>query len=133
VVALREHPGAVAGSISAPGDHVLSHRVHRNAGILLVGTGGRVYASLAAECGSVGVVVLLVHSPRAGCVLVVAAPGDHEIAAVIHADFGADLIACGGRVDKHLSADLGSGGVVALRVNSVAAPILPAAPPRDHV
>ena len=123
----------VAGLIAGPGDDEIAASIHGDRGIfLIVARGGHIDQDRETLCHAAGVVLLCVDVPVAP---ELARPGDDEVAAAVHGHVGKLLIhADDRRVDERRGALSYSGGVVALKVNVIAAAaVLSLAGPYDDV
>ena len=85
-----DSPSAAVLAIALPGNHKVAGVVHGNGRILLVVTLLRVHAELAAKAVRRRAVSLGINAPRIR-VLVVAGPGNHEVARGIHGHVGRRL------------------------------------------
>src|SRR5262249_11267985 len=131
-VALGEDtPAAAVLVVALPGDEEIAGGVHRDGGVHLVVLGGGADAELAALGHTRGIVALGVNAP-AVAVLLLALPGNDEIAAGVHCDSRVELVMVGGGVNAELAADRVAGGVVALGVDTPAVAVLVLARPDHH-
>src|SRR5207249_3920202 len=96
---------------------------------LIIG-GGRVDLELTPLGDSCRVVTLPVYSPTA-TVLLVARPGNDEVAISVHCHVGVILVVTSAAVDAKLATLSHTACVVALRVDAIAASVLCTARPSD--
>ncbi len=117
--------------VVAPGDGEAAAGERSHVGLVLAAVDRFIDAELAAERRAVGRVALRVH-PGAAAILVVGAPGHDEAAALEHRHRRFVLRAGGRGVDAELAAGGRAIGVVALRVDAVAAAVLAVVAPDHH-